>query len=243
MKRQEKRELREFVKAQLKKMREGSTTGNVASYSTPRAFVGNEDADEPTSFNVSDEQYAYSIKAPKERKNSIKLHEVSYKSFKTDATRTSVQKVNQNILEVAKKLGEVSRMLNHSIKLKTEQKMSNVHWKKTNEALMKIHQRIQELTETANNLYDLKEATAQSIQTKLADYFTKAGMQVKPQDIDYNQLGNEWYEFDIMIMGEPQAIDYRNGEIFWQAYDEEIRLGNIAQEQELVQNITKEFKP
>jgi len=243
MKRQEKRELREFVKAQLKKMREGSTTGNVASYSTPRAFVGNEDADEPTSFNVSDEQYAYSIKAPKERKNSIKLHEVSYKSFKTDATRTSVQKVNQNILEVAKRLGEVSRMLNHSIKLKTEQKMPNVHWKKTNEALMKIHQRIQELTEKANNLYDLKEATAQSIQTKLADYFTKAGMQVKPQDIDYNQLGNEWYEFDIMIMGEPQAIDYRNGEIFWQAYDEEIRLGNIAQEQELVQNITKEFKP
>jgi hypothetical protein len=243
MKRQEKRELREFVKTQLKKMREGSTTGNVASYSTPRAFVGDPKADEPTSFEVEDDQYAYSIKAPKERKNSIKLHEVSYKSFKTDGTRTSVQKVNQNILEVAKKLGEVSRMLNHSIKLKTEQKMSNVHWKKTNEALVKIHQRIQELTDKANNLYDLKEATAQSIKTKLADYFTKAGMQVKPQDIDYHQLGNEWYEFDVMIMGEPQAIDYRNGEIFWQAYDEEIRLGNIGQEQELVQNITKEFKP
>lgn len=243
MKRKERKELREFVKAQLKKMREGSTTGNVASYSTPRAFVGDEDADEPTSFNVKDDQYAYSIKAPKERKNSIKLHEVSYKSFKTDGTRTSVQKVNQNILEVAKKLGEVSRMLNHSIKLKTEQKMSNVHWKKTNEALVKIHQRIQELTEKANNLYDLKEATAQSIKTKLVDYFVKAGIQIKPEDVDYNQLGNEWYEFDVMIMGEPQAIDYRNGEVFWQAYDEEIRLGNIAQEQQLVQNITKEFKP
>lgn len=243
MKRRERKELREFVKTQLKKMREGSTTANVASYSTPRAFVGDENADEPQSFDVSDEQYAYSIKAPKERKNSVKLHEVSYKSFKRDETRTSVQKVNQNILEVAKKLGEVSRMLNHSVKLKTEQKMSNVHWKKTNEALVKIHQRIQELADKANNLYDLKEATAQSIKTKLADYFTKAGMQVKPQDIDYNQLGNEWYEFDVMIMGEPQAIDYRNGEIFWQAYDEEIRLGNIAQEQELVQNITKEFKP
>lgn len=243
MKRKERKELREFVKAQLKKMREGSTTGNVASYSTPRAFVGDEDADEPTSFNVKDDQYAYSIKAPKERKNSIKLHEVSYRSFKTDGTRTSVQKVNQNILEVAKKLGEVSRMLNHSIKLKTEQKMSNVHWKKTNEALVKIHQRIQELTEKANNLYDLKEATAQSIKTKLVDYFVKAGIQIKPEDVDYNQLGNEWYEFDVMIMGEPQAIDYRNGEVFWQAYDEEIRLGNIAQEQQLVQNITKEFKP
>lgn len=242
MKRNERRELREFVKAQLKKMRE-NTTASVGSYDTPKAFVGDEDADEPTSFNVKDAQYAYSIKAPKERKNSIKLHEVSYKSFKTDGTRSSVQKVNQNILEVAKKLGEVSRMLNHSIKLKTEQKLSNVHWKRTNEALVKIHQRIQELTDKANNLYDLREATAQSIKTKLADYFTKAGIQVKPQDIDYNQLGNEWYEFDVMIMGEPQAIDYRNGEVFWQAYDEEIRLGNIAQEQQLVQNITKEFKP
>ena len=242
MKRNERRELREFVKAQLKKMRE-NTTASVGSYDTPKAFVGDEDADEPTSFNVKDAQYAYSIKAPKERKNSIKLHEVSYKSFKTDGTRSSVQKVNQNILEVANKLGEVSRMLNHSIKLKTEQKLSNVHWKRTNEALVKIHQRIQELTDKANNLYDLREATAQSIKTKLADYFTKAGIQVKPQDIDYNQLGNEWYEFDVMIMGEPQAIDYRNGEVFWQAYDEEIRLGNIAQEQQLVQNITKEFKP
>jgi len=243
MKRRERRELREFVKTQLKKMREGSTTGNVASYSTPKAFVGDENADEPTSFNVKDDQYAYSIKAPKERKNSIKLHEVSYKSFKTDETRSSVQKVNLNILEVAKKLGEVSRMLNHSIKLKTEQKMSNAHWKRTNEALVKIHQRIQELTEKANNLYDLKEATAQSIKTKIVDYFVKAGIQIKPEDVDYNQLGNEWYEFDVMIMGEPQAIDYRNGEVFWQAYDEEIRLGNIAQEQQLVQNITKEFKP
>jgi hypothetical protein len=242
MKRNERKELREFVKAQIKKMRE-NTTASVGSYDTPKAFVGDEDADEPTSFNVKDAQYAYSIKAPKERKNSIKLHEVSYKSFKTDGTRSSVQKVNQNILEVAKKLGEVSRMLNHSIKLKTEQKLSNVHWKRTNEALVKIHQRIQELTDKANNLYDLREATAQSIKTKLADYFTKAGIQVKPQDIDYNQLGNEWYEFDVMIMGEPQAIDYRNGEVFWQAYDEEIRLGNIAQEQQLVQNITKEFKP
>ena len=242
MKRQEKKELREFVKAQIKKMRE-NTTASVGSYDTPRAFVGDEDADEPTSFNVKDDQYAYSIKAPKERKNSIKLHEISYKSFKTDNTRSSVQKVNQNILEVAKKLSEVSRMLNHSIKLKTEQKLSNVHWKKTNEALVKIHQRIQELTDKANNLYDLKEATAQSIKDKLAHYFTQAGLQVKPQDIDYNQLGNDWYEFDVMLMGEPQAIDYRNGEVFWQAYDEEIRLGNIAQEQQLVQNITKEFKP
>lgn len=242
MKRQEKKDIREFVKKQIQKMREGSTTANIAVYSTPRAFVGDEDADEPTSFNVQDDQYAYSIKAPKERRNSIKLHEMSYKSFKRDDTRTSVQKVNQNILEVAKKLGEVSRMLNHSLKLKTEQKMSNIHWKKTNEALVKIHQRILELSNKANNLYDLREATAQSVKTKLVDFFVKAGIQIQPQDVEYNQIGNEQYEFDVMIMGEPHAIDYRNGEIYWQAYDEEIRLGNMSQEAQLIQNLTKEFK-
>ncbi len=73
--------------------------------------------------------------------------------------------------------------------------------------------------------------------------FAKAGLTIKPQDIDYNQLGTEWYEFDVMLDGEPYAIDYRNGELMYQAYDEEIRLGNFNQEQQLVQNITKEFKP
>jgi hypothetical protein len=242
MKSREQKELKEFVKKQLKKMREGSTTGNVASYSTPRAFVGDEDADEPTSFNVQDDQYAYSIKAPKERKNSIKLHEVSYKAFKMDETKTSVQKVNQNILEVAKRLGEVARMLNHSIKLKTEHKLPEAHWKRTNEALVKIHERISELTQRANQLYNLNEATAQSIKQKLVELFNRAGIRISPQDVDYNQIGTDHYEFDVMILGEPQAIDYNKGEIYWQAYDEEIRLGNLNQEQELVQNLTKEFK-
>ena len=108
--------------------------------------------------------------------------------------------------------------------------------------MVKIHQRISELTEKANKLYNLNEATAQSIKQKLVELFNKAGIRISAQDVDYNQIGTDHYEFDVMIFGEPQAIDYNKGEIFWQAYDEEIRLGNIAQEQELVQNLTKEFK-
>lgn len=243
MRKQEVNELRRFVKEQLKKMREGSSTANVASYSTPKAFVGNEDADEPTSFNVEDEQYAYSIKAPKEKVNVIKLQEVSYNGFKRDQTRTSVQKINTNILEVAKRLGELSRMLDHSIKLKTEQKYANsIHWKKTNEALAKIHNRIQTLSEKANGLYNLNEATAQSIKDKLVDYFNKAGMRIRPQDIEYNQLGTDQYEFDVMILGEPQAIDYAKGLLTYQGYEKEEMLGNLDQEQEVITNLTKIFK-
>lgn len=244
MKRVEKKELREFVKKQLKKMREGSTTGNVATYSTPNAFVGDENADEPTSFNVKDDQYAYSIKAPKERKNSIKLHEVSYKGFKQDDTRSNVQKINLNILEVAKNLGELSRMLDHSIKLKTEQKFNNnIHWKRTNEALSKIHNRIKQLAEKANNLYDLNEATATTVKTKLVDYFNKAGIRLRPQDVEYNQAGTDHFEFDVMLLGEPQAIDYNKGVLVYQGYDEEQPLGNFDQESEVVANLAKIFKP
>lgn len=244
MKRQERKELREFVKQQMKKMKEGSTTGNVASYSTPKAFVGDENADEPTSFNVKDAQYAYSIKAPKKKKNFVKIHEVSYKNFKTDISRSSAQKVNQNILEVAKRLGELSRMLDHSIKLKTEQKLNNnIHWKRTNEALLKIHNRIQQLSEKANNLYNLNEATAMSIKDKLVAYFNKAGIRIAPQDVEYNQTGTDQYEFDVMIMGEPEAIDYMKGALIYQGYDGEQPLGNVDQEAEVVANLTKIFKP
>lgn len=243
MKKQEINELRRYIKEQLKKMKEGSTTANVASYSTPKAFVGDEDADEPTSFNVKDDQYAYSIKAPKEKINIIKLKEVSYKGFKRDETKSSVHKINTNILEVAKRLGELSRMLDHSIKLKTEQKYANsIHWKRTNEALAKIHNRIQTLSEKANGLYNLKEATAQSIKDKLVDYFNKAGVKVRAQDIEHNQSGTDVYEFDVMILGEPHAIDYAKGVLSYQGYEKEELLGNLDQEQEVITNLTKIFK-
>jgi len=244
MKKIEKNELREFVKAQLKKMREGSTTANIAVYSTPKAFVGDETADEPTSFNVEDEQYAYSIKAPKERKNSIKLHELSYKGFKEDSTRSNTQKINLNILEVAKNLGSLSRMLDHSIKLKTEQKLnSNIHWKRTNEALSKIHNRITQIAEKANSLYNLNEATANTVKTKLVDYFNKVGITIRPEDLEYNQAGTDHFEFDVMLLGEPQAIDYNRGMLIYQGYDKEQPLGNLDQESEVIANLTKIFKP
>ena len=243
MKINEKKDLRRFVKEQIRLMRSENTTGNVGSYDTPNAFSKNKDADEPSSFDVEDDQYAYSIKAPKETKNMVKLSELSYKNFKVDESRSSVQKVNSNILEVAKRLNEVSRMLNHSIKLKTEQKMTdNVHWKKTNEALVKMHKKLQELAEKANGLYNLSEATATTIKTTLVDLFTKAGMPIKLQDVDYNQVGTDHYEFDVMLMGEPQAIDYLKGELMYQGYNEEVLIGNIDQEDEVVKKLTQIFK-
>lgn len=239
----EKAELRDYVKEQMRVVREGNTTANIAVYSTPKAFTGNSEDEGTDAIDVSDEQYAYSIKAPKERKNSVKLHEESYPSFKQDASRSNVQKINTNILEVTKKIRELSQMLNHSIKLKTEQKLdNNIHWKKTNEALAKMHNRIASLSEKANQLYNLQEATAQRVKSELMTLLKQAGHDsIKPTDIDHNTAGQDQYEFDVMLNGEPYAIDYNKGALTFQDYNEEKFLGNLDQPQLVVQNIKKEL--
>jgi len=239
----EKVEIRNYVKEQIIAVREGSTTANIAVYSTPKAFTGNSDDEGTDAINVSDEQYAYSIKAPKQRKNSVKLHEESYPNFKQDTSRSNVQKINANILEVTKRIRELSQMLNHSIKLKTEQKLdNNIHWKKTNEALAKMHNRIASLSEKANQLYNLQEATAQHVKSELMSLLKQAGyISIKPTDIDYNTTGQDQYEFDVMLDGEPYAIDYNKGVLTFQDYNEEKFLGNLDQPQLIVQNIKKQL--
>ena len=239
----EKIELRGYVKEQMIVVREGSTTANIATYSTPRAFTGDPEDDGTDAIDVSDKQYAYSIKAPEERRNSIKLHEESYPKFKQDTSRSNVQKINTNILEVTKKIRELSQMLNHSIKLKTEQKLdNNIHWKKTNEALAKMHNRIASLSEKANQLYNLQEATAQRVKSELILILKQAGYRtIKPTDVDYNTAGQDYYEFDVVLNGEPYAIDYNKGLLTFQDYKEEKVLGNLNQPQIVVQNIKKEL--
>ena len=134
-------------------------------------------------------------------------------------------------------------MLNHSIKLKTEEKLdNNIHWKKTNEALAKMHNRIASLSEKANQLYNLQEATAQRVKSELILILKQAGyITIKPTDVDYNTAGQDYYEFDIMLNGEPYAIDYNKGLLTFQDYKEEKVLGNLNQPQIVVQNIKKEL--
>ena len=240
----EKKELRRYIKEQSKKLKnEGSTTAGVPGFLTPAAFTGNEDGEGAESFDYEDDQYAYSEKAPKTHKHSVKLHEVSYKAFKQDGTVSEIQKVNKKILDVNKMLREISRSLDHSIKLKQESAMDNsVYWKRTNEAILKINERLSEVSKKARKLANLKELAATSVKAKLEQLFKKAGMQVTPQDIEYNQVGTEHYEFDVYVNGEPYAIDYQNGQLTFQDYDQEVVLGSINQEADVIKNITQTFK-
>ena len=44
-----------------------------------------------------------------------------------------------------------------------------------------------------------------------------------------------------MIHGEPHAIDFVNDNLVYQSFDKEIPLGNINQEQSLIQKISQTF--
>ena len=242
---EEKEDIKRYIKEQAAKMEE-NTTGAIATYDTPNAFTGDKDDDGTQAVDLTDPEYAYSIKGPKKRnpKYSVKLNEVSYKAFKRDESRSTVQKVNANILEVNKNIRELARMLQHSIKLKNESKMdNNIHWKRTNEALTKMHHRISVLSEKANELYNLKEAVAGQVKEQLLDMFKDAGLStLTPNDIDFNPIGVDHFEFDVMINGEPHAIDYDKGNLVFQDYNEEVPLGNIDQPELVIQNIQKTFE-
>ncbi len=166
------KELKKYVREQTKKLKaEGSTTAGVPGYQTPAAFTGDEGGDGAKTTDFEQGQFAYSIKAPDKKKHFVKLDEVSYKTFKEDVNSNEVQKVNRKILEVNKMLGEISRALDHSIKLKQESALDNSkYWKRTNEAILKINKRLSEVSKKARKLANLKELAASSIKDKLVEY-------------------------------------------------------------------------
>lgn len=242
---QELEEVKLYIKKHTRKLKkEGSTTAGVPGFESPYAFSGEEGGDGTTGIKLSNPQFAYSIKAPKKKKHFIgKLQEVSYKSFKEDTKANEVQKVNGKILEVSRMLREISRYLDHSLKLKQESKLDNTkYWKRTNEAILKISSRIAEVNKKARKLANLKELEASSIKDKIVNLFNKAGLKVQARDVNYNKVGKDQYEIDVLLFGEPQGIDYKDGELLYQDYDREVRLGNINQEAELIKKIIQTFK-
>jgi hypothetical protein len=120
---------------------------------------------------------------------------------------------------------------------------NNIHGKKTNEALKKMHHRISVLSEKANQLYNLTEATAQQAQKDLLALLNSVGdpqfSAIRPNDIDHNPIGADHFEFDVMLNGEPIAIDWDKGNLTYQDYSNEVPLGNINNPEEVIANIKK----
>lgn len=232
--------VRAYIKKQIKKIREGSTTAAVPGYLTPKAFSSDSDSEGTQNLDLEDDQYAYSLKAPKKKINFVKLHEINYQQFKEDQSATQNQKINTKILEANKTLREISRALDHSLKLKQESNVESVRfWKRTNEAIDKIRRRVAEINYKANKLAGLKEGVGEDIEQKIIGLFQQAGITLTVQDVEYRITEAQ---FDIMLNGEPHAINFAEGNLVYEGYDQDEPLGNIyINPSEVVTNIKKIF--
>jgi hypothetical protein len=83
------------------------------------------------------------------------LNESSYREFKKDPTSTPQQKVNRGIMEVNKMLGNMEKIVNNNLRLKTEMGVQSDHfWKATGNRFAKINER---MTRIANRLKELSQ--------------------------------------------------------------------------------------
>jgi len=83
------------------------------------------------------------------------LNETSYRDYKKDPTSTPQQKVNRGIMEVNKMLGNMEKVVNNNLRLKTEMGVQSDHfWKATGSRFAKINER---MVRIANRLKELSQ--------------------------------------------------------------------------------------
>ena len=118
---------------------------------TPYAFGKKEDEKDNA------EQFGYK-KVKQESmfmKMSKLMNETSYRDFKKDPTSTPQQKVNRGIMEVNKMLGQMEKIVNNNLRLKTEMGVQSNHfWKATGKRFSKINER---MIRIANRLKELSQ--------------------------------------------------------------------------------------
>ena len=129
----------------------GNLDGGEGPPRTPYAFGKEEDE------NDNAEQLGYK-KVKQESmfmKMSRLMNETSYREFKKDPTSTPQQKVNRGIMEVNKMLGQMEKIVNNNLRLKTEMGVQSNHfWKATGKRFAKINER---MVRIANRLKELSQ--------------------------------------------------------------------------------------
>lgn len=223
-------EIKEFVKKVKKLKKEGSTTAGVPGFQTPAAFTGDEGGEGATDIDRISNATAYDKKAPKTKKHTTDLHEVNYKQFKNDESRTTVQKVNESIIDINRKLREINTLISHAHKLKLESNLDDsAHWKKTNEALVKISKRMNEVAKKTRKFANLKEIEKQLSDTKLDSIVTQ--LQAFAHDAEKTADGSG---FDVFVNNEPIGFDVVDSEI--RTSDRGEVVGNVG-DKDIVQKI------
>jgi len=140
-----------LIKKLSETLKEANVTGNIdggeGPPKTPHAFGKSED--EKDNAEVFD--YKKASTSEKHFESAYKkmmatmeeLHEVSYRDYKKDPTSTPQQKVNRGIMEVNRMVGEMEKIVNNNLRLKTEMGVQSGHfWKATGKRFAKINERM-----------------------------------------------------------------------------------------------------
>lgn len=93
------------------------------------------------------------VKKPSDTTYCEPVNEVAYKEWVNDATMSPKQKINKAILEVARNLYEVDRLISRSAKLKTEINADqSIYWKNTVNKFTKINERLLKISSKIRNI-------------------------------------------------------------------------------------------
>ncbi len=210
------------VKSYIKKLKkEGSTTAGVPGIDTPRAFSGEEGGDGASDIKRITKSSGYDIKAKKTRNHSIDLHEVNYREFKNDESRSTVKKVNESVLEINRKIREINSLISHSHRLKLESNLDDsIHWKKTNEALLKISKRMSEAANNLKKFANLREIESGNLVTvvfnddRLREMLEQGLFKTSQFYVDI-QKQQDGYSVDYRVNDEPiLSFDVKNSLVF-----------------------------
>lgn len=147
---------------------------------SPSTSAGKMAFDKKTKSNA--EKFGYKIVEKSKRKNSIdyetfvnngikkpvggnvregstykammdSLTEASYKSYKSDKSRTTNEKINYSIKELNQALMQVERAVNHASRLKTEMAVDQRSlWRSSHNRLVKIGERLNRIGKKINEL-------------------------------------------------------------------------------------------
>ena len=161
--------LREIIRKHIREnLNEISTTGNVAGYLTPYAFVGDKHGNTNRIKQMAKSiGYSLTHRGAEDTKPGDKLQEKfeaiqegvktlqeNYYSYRNDETRKPHQKIGQSMSELNKQLKLVERALKMNSRLKKESGLSNDNlWKRTTTQMVKLEGK---LTELAARLRDMR---------------------------------------------------------------------------------------
>jgi hypothetical protein len=136
--------LREIIRKEI--VNEISTTGGVAGYLTPNAFVGDKnDNKKHMDSLVKKIGYTLTSRGKSDLRKGDTLKE-NYYQYRNDTTKLPHQKIGNAISELNRQLKLIERVLRMNSRLKKEYGVSNEKlWKRTMNQMTKLEAKLVEL--------------------------------------------------------------------------------------------------